>query len=162
MKEDKSSHRIQMFYEYGFLIVGFAACFSWDAAIELKIILLLILIRVCFSWGELFSLEKQIREVHVELAKSTGILQGLILDAREISAQIIEPSRKELKPRQLEEEYKQIITEAEENFDKEYEASRALNHGHRDTITFSIIWVITIFAQLSIMAFLGWLLSQAF
>ena len=79
---EDSGSKIQNFWELGFLVAGFAACFYWDGPIELKILLMLILIRSAFSWGELVSLEKTINENAKNLAKQQGVMQAMIYELR--------------------------------------------------------------------------------
>ena len=99
---ESNSFGLQMFWEVGLLIAGFAACFSLEGAIGLKVILMLILIRSAFSWGELLALQKMITENHTYIIKQQGILQSSLYELREQVMRMSSPEREHMSAEEIE------------------------------------------------------------
>lgn len=70
---------VQHFWESGLLLVGFVALLMWDASIEPKVVLAVILIRVCFSWSEAKSINEHIASTSLQLLRRVAILEGFVV-----------------------------------------------------------------------------------
>lgn len=158
--ESKMSDRFQQFYETGFLIVGFAACFSWNGAVELKVILCLILIRVCFSWGEISAIEKQILSLKYDVLKSTGILQGFVISIKEEVARGNDPARKDKPAGEVAEEYQKAIERAGNSFDDGYNMQLKIEELDKQVLGSSVLpLILGVLVQISLAALAGWGIS---
>ena len=158
--ESKMADRFQHFYETGFLIIGFAACFSWEGAIELKVILSLILIRVCFSWGELSAIEKKIKAYKYESLRSTAVLQGFIISIKEEVARGNDPTRKDKPASEIAEEYQKTIERSGNSFDDGYGMQLRIEGLDQQVLGSSVLpLVIGVLGQVSLAAFIGWGIS---
>ena len=76
-------------WSQSFLAVGFAACFSWEGAIELKILLIIILILSAYAWNLLSGTREQIEDKQREIIKNQAILFAMLYETR---SQIIKSS----------------------------------------------------------------------
>jgi len=157
---ESNSFGLQMFWEVGLLIAGFAACFSLEGAIGLKVILMLILIRSAFSWGELLALQKMITENHTYIIKQQGILQSSLYELREQVMRMSSPEREHMSAEEIESEFENHLNTAENSFEEALHQSKTFNDllnqsaGSGDVIAFT-----GLFIEIGIAALIGWGLS---
>lgn len=73
MNSEKSYKKFQFLYEIIYPILGLTALYCWEVAIELKIVLTIIILRVCYSWSEMAALEKGFVKLFSQRDKTSSV-----------------------------------------------------------------------------------------